>query len=465
MASVQSGIPFRQRKRTGITDVKRKSNLENENLTNIKPQKRRLSKTLKAYDNDCTPNKVGRLNSITNELNQSFEDDTLLEKPISPLKRLTSREKEIEFLENFLIDHLDNEKSASLYISGQPGTGKTASLSYILQLDKIKQGFKQVYINCTMMKSASSIYTRICNELHIKTSGTTEKACLTAIEKYFNKKHKMILLILDEIDQLDSKRQSVLYTIFEWPAQDYGIVLVGVANALDLTERTLPRLQARCSLRPQTLHFAPYTKEQIINIFTEVLASEDRTNVFSGPALQLLAAKIAAVSGDMRRALDIGRRVVELARRNKFGESKSVDAMLSDSTVTVELKQVLQVLNDVYGGSSKINTEVGDQMPMQQKLILCSIIMLKGKNKEILLGKLHDVYKKVATSRNIASLDLSELCSACGLLESRGALRIIGTGGARSRKLRLNWDETELTAALADKPLMAAILADKTHFS
>lgn len=98
------------------------------------------------------------------------------------------------------------------------------------------------------------------------------------------------LLVLDEIDQLDSKRQSVLYTIFEWPAlANSRIVLIGIANALDLTERTLPRLQARCSLRPSTLHFAPYTKEQIINIFTTVLANEDRGNVFSPVALQMLA--------------------------------------------------------------------------------------------------------------------------------------------------------------------------------
>lgn len=101
------------------------------------------------------------------------------------------------------------------------------------------------------------------------------------------------LLVLDEIDQLDSKRQSVLYTIFEWPAiPDSRIVLIGIANALDLTERTLPRLQARCSLRPRNLHFAPYTKEQIIQIFTTVLANEDRSNVFSPVALQMLAGNI-----------------------------------------------------------------------------------------------------------------------------------------------------------------------------
>lgn len=98
----------------------------------------------------------------------------------------------------------------------------------------------------------------------------------------------------------------------------------------------------------------------------------------------------------MRRALDIGRRVIELAKRSKFSENKSVDSMMNDSTVTVELKQVLEVLNDVYGGSRKIETDVDEGFPMQQKLILCSFMLMltKGKNKDIAMGKLYDVYKR-----------------------------------------------------------------------
>lgn len=78
--------------------------------------------------------------------------------------------------------------------------------------------------------------------------------------------------MLDEIDQLDSRKQSVLYTIFEWPsAPNSKLVMIGIANALDLTDRILPRLQARLDLRPLLLHFAPYTKLEIVNILTERL--------------------------------------------------------------------------------------------------------------------------------------------------------------------------------------------------
>ena len=38
------------------------------------------------------------------------------------------------------------------------------------------------------------------------------------------------LLVLDEIDQLDSKNQEVLYTMFEWPALAHSkLVLIGMS--------------------------------------------------------------------------------------------------------------------------------------------------------------------------------------------------------------------------------------------
>ena len=75
------------------------------------------------------------------------------------------------------------------------------------------------------------------------------------------------MLVLDEIDQLDSSNQEVLYTIFEWPSLHASkVVLVGIANALDLTDRILPRLQARPNCRPQVLNFPPYSKQQLVDI-------------------------------------------------------------------------------------------------------------------------------------------------------------------------------------------------------
>ena len=74
-------------------------------------------------------------------------------------------------------------------------------------------------------------------------------------------------MILDEIDQLESKAQSVLYTIFEWPSLVKSkLILIGIANMLDLTDRVLPRLQSHLACKPKLVNFPTYTKDQIMNI-------------------------------------------------------------------------------------------------------------------------------------------------------------------------------------------------------
>lgn len=124
------------------------------------------------------------------------------------------------------------------------------------------------------------------------------------------------LLVLDELDQLCTSKQSILYSLFEWPATaDSRVVLIGIANALDLTDRVLPRLQARLALRPTLLHFSSYTRQQIVDIINDRLCKAGVEEMFSGATLALLAGKVAAVNGDVRRALDIARRVVEMAER------------------------------------------------------------------------------------------------------------------------------------------------------
>ena len=61
-----------------------------------------------------------------------------------------------------------------------------------------------------------------------------------------------VLLVLDEIDQLDSKSQQVLYSVYELPPLTNSMLtLVGIANALDLTDRILPRLKV--SLRSNSM--------------------------------------------------------------------------------------------------------------------------------------------------------------------------------------------------------------------
>ncbi|XP_036143018.1 cell division control protein 6 homolog isoform X2 [Monomorium pharaonis] len=388
-------------------------------------------------------------------------------------ENLPGREEELTKLQKFLLGHLDQETSGSLYISGPPGTGKTACLFKIMQSSDIKSKFKMVYINCTSMKSAAAIYTRIIQELSIPSVTKSGKNSKAVIEKYLTFKHKMLLLVLDEIDQLDSRKQSVLYSIFEWPSiPNSKLILVGIANALDLTDRILPRLQARCELKPALMHFTPYSKQQIFDIISARLNEANATNVFTPPAIQFLAGKVAAISGDIRRALDISRRVIELAESHQMAQvlrptncnDTNIESLKKETEAVerpVDLKEVVTVLNGVYGGTQNLNKEQ-DTFPLQQKLLICSLLLIlnKGKNKDITVGRLYEVYRKVCKKRNISAVDNSDFVNMCSLIETRGILRVVGKKEARLCKVNLQWDQEELDAALQDKQMMAAIIND-----
>lgn len=54
----------------------------------------------------------------------------------------------------------------------------------------------------------------------------------------------------------------------------------------------------------------------------------------------------------------------------------------------VDLKEVITVLNGVYGGSQNIEKEEST-FPLQQKLLLCSLLLIlnKGRNKDVTVGR------------------------------------------------------------------------------
>nr|CAI5853047.1 unnamed protein product [Callosobruchus analis] len=378
--------------------------------------------------------------------------------------KLPGRERELDELRVFINTHLTKKSSASMYVSGPPGTGKTASLNIILQ-EECLLDFKHIYINCTAIKSPTAVYSRIFKELFIKSTAKTEKEYLSAVEKYLKKNHKMIILVLDEIDQLESKNHSILYTIFEWPAKPQScLILIGIANALDLTDRILPRLQSRCELKPKLMHFAPYTKQQIVDIFTSRLKESGVEGIFSPVALQMLAGKVASISGDVRRALDIGRRVVELADQSSKEILKSVENVETEKELKqVELNDVLTVVNSVYGGSQKLQEDTTDEhFPLQQKIIVCSLLLMlnKAKNKDVTLGRLHEVYRRVCSKRNLVAVDQAEFVGLCSLIETRGMIKVVGKTDQRMSKIGLQWNEDEVAETLRDKQLMAQILQD-----
>ncbi|KAJ8264580.1 hypothetical protein GJAV_G00150930 [Gymnothorax javanicus] len=334
-------------------------------------------------------------------------------------ERLLSRDRERAFIRSFLTDRVKQGAPASLYISGAPGTGKTACLNCVLQeMEDQLQSVQKVLINCMRLRSSQSIFPLLAERL-----GGSRGQDARCLEKLLTTAGPTVLLVLDEMDQLDCKAQDVLYTIFEWPYLPKSrLCLIGIANALDLTDRVLPRLQSRPHCRPDLLHFPPYTKQELMAIMQDRLAQVSGEVVLDAAAVQFCARKVSAVSGDARKALDICRRAVEIvesdARRSKVNP----------------------------GPDTK-----GSHVSVPQ--------VAKGKGREISLGKLHEVYSRLCVQRQVAGVGQGECLSLCTLLESRGIFSMKKAKEARLTKVSLKIEERDIENALKDRTLLGSILS------
>ncbi|XP_069108179.1 cell division control protein 6 homolog [Argopecten irradians] len=385
-------------------------------------------------------------------------------------ERLVGRDKEMSEISSFVKGHMTNKTAGSIYISGAPGTGKTAVLTHILDNVQATHSCKSVYLNCMTLKDSATVYGKLYTDLTGK-SPPSAKDRLRAVEKHLTASGPSIIMVLDEIDQLDSKNQEILYTIFEWPSMTKSrLILIGIANALDLTDRILPRLQARPKCKPQLLNFAPYSKDQIAAILKDRIEKIEcnGVGVMENSAIQFCARKISAVAGDMRKALDVCRRAVEMVETEVRSQQvlKSSTALNSPSKQPpaipkkIGVMQISSVLSEVYGSSSTSSGQ--DSIPLQQKLVVCTLLLMvkQGRMKEVTMGKLQDTCTKVCKKRQMATHDSSEFQGLCTLLETRGIIGIKKPKDGRLAKVTLKLNEKELEHTLQDKVLISSILQD-----
>ncbi|XP_063626861.1 origin recognition complex subunit 1 [Cydia splendana] len=225
---------------------------------------------------------------------------------------LPGRESQMEEILSFVRSKLLSETSGCMYISGVPGTGKTATVCSSLKLLQDETDlpqFQLVEVNGMRIAEPRQAYVQIYKQLTGK-SVVWEQAC-SLLEKRFNNpgpRRTPTVLLVDELDALCTRRQDVLYSIMEWAAHDAArLCVLCVANTMDLPERALAaRVASRLGLTRLT--FPPYTHAQLSRIVAARLASAS----LSADAVQLIARKVAAVSGDARRALALCSRALEL---------------------------------------------------------------------------------------------------------------------------------------------------------
>ncbi|KAK9830101.1 hypothetical protein WJX72_009780 [[Myrmecia] bisecta] len=240
----------------------------------------------------------------------------------APPRTMPCRESERAQVMKFVQDTLAGGNDAlgrCLYVSGVPGTGKTATVLEVMRKLKRKVSAKElapfqfVEINSLRLPSPQHAYTHLYEALtgqHLSPG-----SAVSALEEMFSTGARsgpgkqVTVVLVDEMDLLVTKKQTVLYNMFDWPMRKHSkLAVIGIANTMDLPERLLPRIASR--LGGRRIAFQPYNKQQLEVIVKTRL--EGVADVFCTRAIDYASRKVASVSGDVRRCLELCRRAAEV---------------------------------------------------------------------------------------------------------------------------------------------------------
>lgn len=349
--------------------------------------------------------------------------------------KILGRETEFEAISGFISGCLKKEEGKSMYVSGQPGTGKSATINNVIKELNYEH---TVFINCMAVEKAEQIYTSLLDKFNSKIA--IPKTLRWQKKKFHDfasdPSKPMKLLVLDEMDQLSSKSETVLYDLFDLAgSKDSRLIVIGIANGLDLLDRVLPNLSRRN--HPKQYNFIPYTATQIADLVKDRLTPEMLTKLEPSSIL-MCAKRISALAGDARKALDVLRGAVELAGR--------------DRAPKVTIMHVNNVLNKTYTDRST------EDVPLQQQLVIITFILLAREEKAqntmtVLLKK----YKTVSEKAKLPKAEDSEIKDVMDLMIQSALVSKYQPTGRKLPKYSLSMDEETAARKIAKKSLIALL--------
>ncbi|KAC9449870.1 hypothetical protein R6Q59_025892 [Mikania micrantha] len=364
---------------------------------------------------------------------------------------IVCREDEQKRIVEFCKQSLEQKKSGSLYICGCPGTGKSLSMENVKGCLAVwaketgGQPLDILDILCTSLSSTSEIFNKILKRSKPNKKVNGRSTPLRQLQQMYSQQQqssdkKMMLVVADELDYLITKDREVLHDLFMLTTLPFSeVILIGIANAIDLADRFLPKLQS-LNCKPLVVSFRAYSMEQIIIILKQRLMALPYI-VFQPQALELCARKVAAASGDMRKALGICRGAIEM-----------LETELKETIYTSTLTSMVRVDHMAIALSRAYKLPIVDtiqNLPQHQQIVLCSAVRLfrKGK-KDTTIGELNKFYIDICKSTLIPPLGIIDISCICRVLSDQGILKLGQSRDDKLRRVTLQVDEADIIFAL-----------------
>lgn len=271
----------------------------------------------------------------------------LLRSTSTNVSSIAGREDERQRILEFITSSWGDSAHTSLYISGTPGTGKTALVNSVLRSFEKSEGtsdLRVISINCMALNGLDALWDRLYEELYpTRASKNAAKPCKAkgkqAIDKVLsslNYKWYVLapllisssdlgtsIIVLDELDHIASSNHT-LSSIFSMSQQHPSTLrIIGIANTHTLTS-SLAQLSASEASSALTLHFGAYSSQELLQVLQARLSplydnleypevTDQAKKFLPASTLTLLTKKIASQTGDVRALFEVLRGAIDLA--------------------------------------------------------------------------------------------------------------------------------------------------------
>ena len=312
---------------------------------------------------------------------------------------------------------LKENNSKTLFVSGQPGTGKTSLIIEILNndLSNNREYFLRFSINCLSINSTEDFYdavfkylndasiynyfNEILDEKNSKNiikllKGTPNQNSFQKILTILGK--NPFIILLDEIDFLYKKKKDdyLFFSLLTIPyLTNTGVKMILISNNADFDNEIFPKLKNR-NITIKKIIFKPYTHKQLANIMTLKLEAIGLLKYFSNDAIKFLSTKMNK-SGDIRPIISIIKEII-LNNKSKMQNEYDFKINLSDMFEIIKKKNIN--LNEILSS-----------MTTEQKIVVAAIYyVIKNSGIKIEEKIIFEKYKSIKNYTNTQMLNTEE---------------------------------------------------------
>ena len=358
-----------------------------------------------------------------------FVNKKVLQSSYTP-ENLSHRDEQIKAIAGILAPSLRMDKPSNMFLYGKTVVTKYV-LSQIAAVAKEKNlNIQIIYLNCKLKRVADTeyrLFVQLARELgkEIPATGLPTDEVYKIFLKHIDSDNKLIILVLDEIDQLIKKAgDEILYNLTRINSElkNVELTVIGISNDLLFMDEVDPRVKS--SLSEEELVFPPYNAIQIQDILRERSTIAFRPDIVKEGVIEKCAAYAAREHGDARRALELLRVAGELAER----KNKQIITIedIDEAEEKIERDKVLDIVHT---------------QPKQFQLTLLSIFDVCNLSAgPMFTGDIYEVYKTFCSKVALKPLTQRRVSDIIAELDMLGIInaRVISKGRyGRTREIRL----------------------------